>query len=78
MKIAVSIPDAVFEAAERLAKERRVPRSQVFAEALAEYVARHRPEAVTEKLDAVYRVEESGMDEALLRAQVSVLDDEAW
>ncbi len=78
MKVAVSIPDAIFEAAERLAKERRIPRSQVFAEALEEYVAHHRPEAVTEKLDAVYRVEESGMDEALLRAQIAVLDDEAW
>jgi len=78
MKITVSIPDAVFKAAERLAKERQVPRSQVFVEALEEYVARHSPEAVTEKLDAVYRVEESGMDEALVRAQFSVPDHEAW
>ena len=78
MKITVSIPDAVFKAAERLAKERQVPRSQVFVEVLEEYVARHRPEAVTEKLDAVYRVAESGMDEALVCAQFSVPDHEAW
>ncbi len=34
MKVAVSIPDPIFEAADQLAKERNIPRSQIFAEAL--------------------------------------------
>ena len=41
MKVEVSVPDAIFEAAERLAKQRHVPLSQLFAEALQEYVSRH-------------------------------------
>ena len=34
MKTAVSIPDAIFEAAERLARKRKVSRSRLYAEAL--------------------------------------------
>jgi len=53
MKVAVSVPDPVFDAAERLAKERRVPRSQVFSEALEEYLAKHSSTAITTKLNSV-------------------------
>src|SRR5262249_946770 len=40
MKTAVSIPDEIFEEAERLAKRMKRSRSQIFSRALAEYVAR--------------------------------------
>lgn len=53
MKTAVSIPDDVFEGAERLARRLKKPRSRVFAEAVREYVARHDPEAVTEAMNLV-------------------------
>src|SRR2546427_1080786 len=39
MKTAVSIPDPLFEAAERLARRRGVRRSQLYAEALKRLVA---------------------------------------
>jgi metal-responsive CopG/Arc/MetJ family transcriptional regulator len=51
MKTAVSIPDEVFEGAERLAKRSRKSRSQIYSDALREYVARHSPDEVTEALD---------------------------
>jgi predicted transcriptional regulator len=38
MKTAVSIPDPLFRAAERLARRRGVPRSQLYAEALERLV----------------------------------------
>lgn len=78
MKVAISLPDPVFDAAERLAKERRVPRSQLFSEALQEYVSRHGAEAVTAKLDEVYAVRDSALDESLAYAQNSSIDHEAW
>lgn len=78
MKVAVSVPDPVFEAAERLAKQRRVPRSQVFAEALQEYVARHGSDAVTEKLNEVYAAEDASIDKVFVRAQLAAIDHEAW
>ncbi len=52
MKTAVSIPDEVFERAERLARRTKRSRSQLFSDALAEYVAQHAPEEVTEAMDA--------------------------
>jgi predicted transcriptional regulator len=53
MKIAVSVPDDVFERAERLARRAGRSRSEVYSSALREYVARHAPDEVTETLDAV-------------------------
>ncbi len=52
MKTAVSIPDDVFEAAERLAKRLKKPRSVLYAEAVAQYLARHDSDAVTEAMNA--------------------------
>lgn len=53
MKAAVSIPDDVFEKAERLARRMKKSRSQLFSNALTEYVARHAPDHVTEAMDQV-------------------------
>jgi metal-responsive CopG/Arc/MetJ family transcriptional regulator len=78
MKVAVSVPDPIFEAAERMAQERRIPRSQLFAQALEEYIARHASEAVTAQLNEVYARTESGMEAPLLRAQLANLKHEAW
>ena len=51
MKTAISIPDEVFQDAERLAKRLKQSRSELFSRAVAEYVARHAPEQVTEDMD---------------------------
>ena len=78
MKVEVSVPDAIFEAAERLAKQRHVPRSQLFAEALQEYVARHGGDAITAKLNELYALEDSTVDAALTRTQLAAIDHETW
>ncbi len=53
MRTAVSLPDDLFHASERLAQQSRQSRSQLYAHALAEYVARHAEEAVTEAMNRV-------------------------
>jgi metal-responsive CopG/Arc/MetJ family transcriptional regulator len=53
MKTAVSLPDDVFEGAERHARRTRKTRSQLYADALAEYLARHAPEEVTDAMNTV-------------------------
>jgi metal-responsive CopG/Arc/MetJ family transcriptional regulator len=53
MKTAVSIPDEVFEGAERLAKRTKKSRSRLFSDAVREYLARHAPEEVTAAMDRV-------------------------
>jgi len=78
MKVAISVPDPVFRAAERFAKERGIPRSQLFAEALEHYLAQHGPEAITAQLDRVYESDQSSLEKPFIQAQTAVLKDEAW
>jgi len=78
MKVAVSIPDPIFEAAEQLAKERNIPRSQIFAEALSSYLELRNSESVTALLNEIYGREPSKADEALTKAQFDAINHEAW
>jgi len=61
MKTAISLPDELFETVERLVRRSGRHRSEVYADALREYVARHSPEEVTDALNAVVaRIGETG------------------
>ena len=53
MKTAVSIPDSVFDKAERLARSANRSRSEVYSAALVEYLARHAPDEITDAMDRV-------------------------
>jgi hypothetical protein len=61
MKTAISLPDSLYEEAERTAQDLGIPRSQLFAKALEEFIAFHKRENVTEKLNRIYG--DSGGDE---------------
>ena len=64
MKIAVSIPDRIFEAAEQYARRRGIPRSQVYAEALTRFMAEQdSDEDLTAALNGVCDEVEAGLDE---------------
>ena len=78
MKVAVSVPDELFESAETLVKRLGVSRSRLYATALADYVARHQSRKVTARLDAVYATEESRLDTSLRRAQARSLPRDSW
>lgn len=78
MKVAISVPDPIFEAAELLAKQRHVPRSQLFAEALREYVSRHGSASVTARLNQIYAQEASAVEASLAQAQYASISHEAW
>lgn len=67
MKTAVSIPDDVFADAERLASRLQTSRSQLYARAIAEFVARHDDDRVTTLMDQAVR-EAGSEDPAFLRA----------
>lgn len=78
MKTAISVPDPVFEAAERLAKRLGISRSKLYSTAVAEWVAAYRDSGVTEVLDSVYSDEGSRLDDVWIEAQseVSVGEDD--
>lgn len=78
MKVAISLPDSLFSAAEQMAEQLHVSRSQLYAQALAEYMAARQDSAITQRLNAVYAAGQEGVDPALNKAQLGVLGDEAW
>jgi antitoxin MazE6 len=78
MKTAISIPDVVFREAERLARLFRKSRSQLYSEAVREYVARHDPDEVTEAMNRV--VDEVGdqRDPFVAEASRRILEESEW
>jgi predicted transcriptional regulator len=54
MKTAISIPDSVFQAADKLAARLSISRSALYTAAIAEYIARRTGEEITARLDRVY------------------------
>lgn len=69
MKTAVSLPDKLFKIAEETALKLKIPRSQLFARALEEFIQRHSREDVTEKLNEIYSSADSGIDPFVLKMQ---------
>ena len=78
MKTAVSIPDDVFDGAERLARRTKKSRSQLFSDAVKEYVARHAPEDVTDAMDRVCAELENSSDEFVAAAAHRILVRSEW
>jgi metal-responsive CopG/Arc/MetJ family transcriptional regulator len=80
MKTAVSVPNEVFEKAERLARSTGRSRSQVYSDALREYVARHSSDEITEALDRVIvELGSDGEDDGFVRrAAARTLGSVEW
>ena len=78
MKTAVSLPDELFRSADHLAKLQGVSRSELYAVALGEYVAKHRDPEVTAKLNEVLADESSTVDRALRTAQARSVGSGEW
>lgn len=78
LKTAVSIPEEIFRRAEETARRLGMNRSQLVSAALADFLARHGEDRITEKLNEVYGSEESGADPVLATMQFSALAREDW
>ncbi len=78
MKTAISVPDEVFEAADRTAKKLGVSRSELYSMAVYEYIERHRVEDVTSRLNDLYASESSELDECLGQMQGHSMKKEDW
>lgn len=80
MKTAISIPDAIFQEAECVAKRRGMSRSELYAKAVDEYVKSEPFVRVRERLNVVYSRDgqESGLTPTLAAAQSESLDQDDW
>jgi hypothetical protein len=79
MKTAISIPNPVFEAAEQLARRLGKSRSQLYTEAVAQYVEQHPSADVTKRLNEILdAAPEAELDPVLDVLQLEVLRRERW
>ena len=78
MKTAISLPDDLFRSANTLAERLGVSRSQLFATAVAEYLAKHQAKKITDQLNAVYADQSSRLDPALGQLQARSVARDAW
>ena len=78
MKTAISIPDEIYSEAERLSRRLKKPRSRLYAEAMAEYLARHDPEAITEAMNKVCERVDTRPDRAVSAAARLTLRRTEW
>ena len=80
MKTAISIPDPIFEAAEKLARRLGVSRSQLYSEAVNTLIEKHRYSGVTEQLNAVYEAhpETGRLEQGIEELQSRSVTEEDW
>ncbi len=78
MKTAISLPDDLFESADALAEQLGLSRSELYATAVAEYLAKHRNEDVTAKLNEVFANDSRGLDRDLRSAQARSVNSSEW
>jgi len=78
MKTAVSVPDDLFKQADRLAKRQRKSRSRLYSEAIGEYVARHDPDWITQKLNEVAEAADTSLDPFITAATARVQKRNKW
>jgi len=78
MKTAISIPDDVFKAAESTARRLGLSRSELYANAVREYIETHLSDQITEKLNQVYSSESDSLDSNIAEMQLHTLKQDEW
>ena len=82
MKTAISIPDKIYEAAEKAAKRLGVSRSEFYVNAIEEYLSKNSDENLTEELNKIYSnpesLSQSELDPALRHMQKQSIGHGEW
>lgn len=78
MKIAISVPDEVFEEAERASKRLRQSRSRFYTRAVEHYLKEIGGDEITERLNSVFKDQPSRLDPVMEGLSLEVLRGEEW
>jgi metal-responsive CopG/Arc/MetJ family transcriptional regulator len=78
MKTAISVPDELFEEADGLAEKLGMSRSELYATAVAEYLAKHRDADVTAQLNAMCDEMDTSLDPWMREAAARTLRRSEW
>jgi len=79
VKTAVSIPDSIYNSAEKLAHRLGKSRSELYAKALQNYIEQRQDDRVTAKLNEIYDSEPSQLNPVLTKLQTkSWIKNNPW
>ena len=80
VKTAISIPDSLFDAAEKLARRLGVSRSELFQRAMRSFLQDNKQEGITESLNIIYEKQDDrvGLDPVLEQLQGASIAREEW
>jgi metal-responsive CopG/Arc/MetJ family transcriptional regulator len=79
MKTAISIPDNLFEAADKVARRLGISRSELYQRAVARFLEQQSGDVVREALDTVYAKQSNrDLDPLIKAAGEHLLADEDW
>ncbi len=78
VKMEISVPDPIYEAAKRLAEELGMSLSEFYVAALAAYLATYQNGDITKRLDEVYTKEDSKLEPGLVEIQIASIGEEKW
>ena len=78
MKTAVSIPDRLFKAADRIAKRLGMSRSELYARAIERFVSEQSEAEITKTLNEVYGDDPGSVDPVLMSMQLTAMKREPW
>ena len=78
MKTAISVRDNLFQRADKYAKETKISRSQLFSEAVEEYLAKREKENLIAQINAVCEKVDTSLDPAISQYQSARIRREKW
>jgi hypothetical protein len=79
VKTAISIPDDLFQAADKLARKLKISRSELYQLAVTHFLQQHGSDVVRESLDHVYsRKSNRGLDPLIRAIGEQIIKEEDW
>jgi len=81
MKTAISLPDSLYSDAEKIAESMGIPRSQLFARALEEFIKQHKQETITDRLNQLYMgnyLDENEINNVGIEAIRKLTENDTW
>ncbi|MGI8542509.1 MAG: ChpI protein [Aridibacter sp.] len=78
MKTAISIKDDLFQRAEKFAKEEKLSRSQLYSDALKEYLKKREKDKLIAKINEVCEKVDTSLDPFWKEKQARILSKDKW
>ena len=78
MKTAISLNNEIFNEAEQTAHELGLSRSKLYSLAIKEFIQTHNPDLITAKLNQVYSLNNSKLEDDINQLNYDMISQEEW